>query len=665
MRRWRRIIPLFLLLTGSFCLSGPAAAWFTPQHSDITAAAFSRLPAAVQQAFAPYLDDILSSSLAPDITIRDWENHEWNIHREPGDKTVAPARIAALARDFLDNLRQEPADLAAAAVNIGLLSHYLADLNQPLHTDDYADDNDGIHFWYEWDAYQHQGEFQPRSRGLRFREDIYQTAVAAARRANLYYQAIMDAYQEGNEDSYSHVRQLTRLNYRHAVEDIADVWATLWYRGLDAAPTLALAASQDSFRPGDMIEITLTSLGGRLAGRKADLYLAAATPDGKLWFLNPAGIFVPEIVPYRQSWEIAPWRELKAVATPLPDCRSAMTIGVYALLTIPGGNPARSESWLSNLAALPLPFTPLPADLLAEISAEPCLLPASAPGSSKVVGLSLHRWDFIFLGDKIDNPDTAGDESLLNRLIPGDYRHVLLYLGRDGRGRPCALEFAPARPCLRVVRLPEFESPYPPGGEPALPVDIEDLKAYRHRWAARLNDDCRQQLQAAAGAVLIRAAADLAADIPYQLEFQWSGDFADRQVFLVDDGRANGCSCTDYLLSLLEEEAGVCIHGSRMTAAEVENYFRHDPAGSQSYIPPPWNPFPFPVTAADILEMGFYPVDPPPHVFPCDGSRETGVPLPVKLAASPQLVPINPVPVPPAYKTWPTARAEKNAADGE
>jgi len=80
-------------------------------HPNITRAAYEQLPAGIQQVFQPYLDDILWASMVPDIFIREWENHEWNIHREPGDKTAAPTRIEALSQDILQDLRRKPADI--------------------------------------------------------------------------------------------------------------------------------------------------------------------------------------------------------------------------------------------------------------------------------------------------------------------------------------------------------------------------------------------------------------------------------------------------------------------------------------------------------------------------------------------------------------------------
>jgi hypothetical protein len=298
---------VILLFLFAVCRPSPGHAWHTLQHTNITRAAYEQLPAAIQEVFQPYLDDILWVSMVPDIFIRDWDNHEWNIHREPGDTTAAPARIEALSQDILNDLRQEPADIAGAAENLGLLSHYLADINQPLHTDDYANDNNWIHLQYEIDVNNHKLEFHCHPRGLRLRTDIYQVAVDSARQANLYYQAIIDAYAEG--DGFAHVQWLTSLNYQRAVSDIADVWATLWFMGTSGAPSLALQMNQDRFRPGDMIQITLTALPGSQVDRVADLYVVAVGQDGGLWFMTPEGGFSAEIEPFQKSWVVSSCNE--------------------------------------------------------------------------------------------------------------------------------------------------------------------------------------------------------------------------------------------------------------------------------------------------------------------------------------------------------------------
>ncbi|MCD6197917.1 MAG: zinc dependent phospholipase C family protein [Deltaproteobacteria bacterium] len=628
-------------------------------HTHITRTAFEHLPEHIQEVFEPYLDSILWESMSPDLFLRDWPNHEWNIHRAPGDNTAAPVRIQSLAQEILDALRQLPPDISEAADKLGLLSHYLADISQPLHTDEYAEEESWIHIPYEKDVYVHQAELTFDDRGTRFRPDIYNTVIDSARQANMYYQAIIDAYAMG--DGYAGVRQISQLNYERAVHDIADVWTTLWLLATSDAPSLALQVNQGCFRPGDMIQLKLTALPGSNQPQEADLYVAVTDASGTLWFMTPGPEFSRDLSPLHTSLSLPQSEEQILFAAPVESCDADADFTVYALLAATGSDLSKLESWLSNLASVNFRVEPLPDDLLADLRDESYLFPAGFKGSHNVVGLPLQRWDFIFLGEKTDDPATPEDETLLNRLIPGNFRHAVIYLGRDSLGRPSALEFAASEPHLRVTRLPEFESVYPSGTSLVVPVSIKNIQAYQNRWAKRLQEQELQKLRAAEGHIFDQVRRDFQMDIPYQMEYNWSGDFADREIYLVDDGLENGAGCTDYLLFLLEESAGVCIHGSRMTAAEVEEYFRFDPVGSTVAIPDEWNPFPFPVKVIDVLNMGYYLKDPPPHIFPCDNSEETGVPIPANLINSPQFSDITPVPVPAVYDSWAPEQMEDEA----
>ncbi|MBW1965404.1 MAG: hypothetical protein JRI40_09370 [Deltaproteobacteria bacterium] len=646
--QYRKVISLLVIL---FVVSSqnPCSAWHTFMHWDITRTAFENLPEHIQEVFEPYLENILWESMSPDLFLRDWPNHEWNIHRSPGDNTSAPVRIQSLAQEILDVLRQSPPDISGAADKLGLLSHYLADINQPLHTDEYAEEESWLHIPYEKDVYQAELTFY--NRGTRFRPDIYNTVIDSAQQANMYYQAIIDAYTIG--DGYKEVRQISQLNYERAVQDIADVWTTLWLLATSDAPSLALQVSQKCFRPGDIIQLKLTALPGSNQPQEADLYVAVLDASGTLWFMAPGPEFSLDLSPFHASLSLSQSEEQILLSAPVQTCGSEGNYTAYALLVSSASDPCDVQSWLSDLAAVSFRVEPLPNDLLADLRDESYLFPAGFKGSHNVVGLPLQRWDFIFLGKKVDDPATLADESLLNRMIPGDFRHIILYLGRDSYGRPCGIELNDKEASdLRVVRLPEFESVYPSGTSLSLPVNIKNIQAYQNRWAKRLQEQELQKLRAAEGHIFDQVRRDFQTDISYQMEYYWSGNFADNEIFLVDDGRENGVSCTDYPLVLLEEQAGVCIHGSRMSAQEVYEYFRFDPEGSLVSIPDEWNPFPFPVTAADILNMGYYAVDPPPHVFPCDNSTETGLPIPARLLNSPQLVDIITVPLPAVYYSW-------------
>ena len=82
----------------------------------------------------------------------------------------------------------------------------------------------------------------------------------------------------------------------------------------------------------------------------------------------------------------------------------------------------------------------------------------------------------------------------------------------------------------------------------------------------------------------------------------------------------------------------------RHLSPALEFRIRWFPYPSPYPFPSP-DPFPFPYSVASLFgEMGFTLVDPPPHLFRCDNSQETGVAVPDRLFDSPQLEEISPDP---------------------
>jgi len=135
-----------------------------------------------------------------------------------------------------------------------------------------------------------------------------------------------------------------------------------------------------------------------------------------------------------------------------------------------------------------------------------------------------------------------------------------------------------------------------------------------------------------------RVMADIHDSLDYQYQFYWSGDLNDKNIYLVDDGLANGAACTDYWLALFEETAGICIKDARMDRAGFIDYYTSDPVGTTVTIPEFLNPFPFEVDVATLINsFGFTVINPEPHIFLCDHSSETGVAIPDRLFGSQDL----------------------------
>lgn len=605
-------------------------------HGDITREALDHAPFELRSALAPYRDKILWNSMVPDVVLQDWPHHEWNIHRDPDDETDAPDYISLLANGLIFYLKSPDHNMEEAAKVFGLISHYVADINQPLHTDDYLNDNQGVHFVYESDVYQNGEDFSYEPTGYAFRGDIKAGVKESALKANRYYAAIMDAYTSGK--GLEGVWRITRLCYNHAVSDIIDIWSTIWFTAMAREPVqIGVKLNQPYFFPGEMAGISISSIVTRPC-MIGDLYVELEDSDGNKRYLRENGTLSEDVTAFKRDWRPLTRVEPLEISLPVSQEMSGKDFTLSVFVAARGSDPGFYVSRLSNISRVAFQVRPVPELVTEGITDEPYLFRERSVGSGASKDVLLHRWDLIFLGEKEDNPLTKGDESLLNRLIPGKFRHVMLYLGRDRLGRPATIEYQGSKG-LVLARFPEGDEPYK-SFYGKFPLSIKDLFAYKNRKAKRLNPINLGLVKERESELFKQIDLDFFMRLPYQFEYSWSGDFSDKAIYLVDDGRANGVSCTDYFLDLFETNATVCIHGARMKAREVEDYFLYDPDGMNAVVPDKWNPFPFPVTCKDILEMGFYLVDPPPYLFPCDNSTETGVPVPARLVNSPDLVDI-------------------------
>ena len=290
---------------------------------------------------------------------------------------------------------------------------------------------------------------------------------------------------------------------------------------------------------------------------------------------------------------------------------------------------------------------PLPMEKAAALRDRTYYFPANAEADGAVTILPLRRWDLIFTGDRLN----AGHEDLvdhenINRIIPGPYNHLLVYLGKDARGLAYAAELnADAPDIAGGIRLlclgSDFGFLRVPGGGHLVDRDRID-----RRWAMRFREPERSRILAAGEDILRQLLEDHQSGFPYQLEYRHSGGMLDFEVFLVDDGRTGGAGCSDYWTSLWETRAGICLKGVRISADEASAYFLEDPEGRLAYAPVELSPFPVPVPLHELLNLGFRIIEDDAHVFPCDGLSETGLVLPSLLMANPRLEEIEPLALP-------------------
>ncbi len=614
-------------------------------HAQVSLTAFNSLPQPMQEQLSPYLNFITNGAMDPDLILQDWMNHDLNIHAAEKEQIAAAARITQLYKSIANQLTQSDTDFSRVAYEMGMLSHYLADINQPLHTDQLVHEN-LLHSQYESDVYFWHDKFFFSDSGVRLRFDPLQMVRKSAAQANRFYYPVYSSYLEQN--GFENCQGITWINVQRAVEDIRDTWLTLWLKAKSTRTNLALWSSKKNYSPGEAIKITLSTLQSENQSVvKADLYIAALSPSGEFWFLNEQSRFVHKIEPHDRN---------RLTADSQTDIFNNLVwpgsitgeYRLYALFVKQGAEPTDTVNWLSNIAALSITLSALEKIQLNQIKNESYLFAGIQPGSNEITPLPLQRWDIIFMGDLKDDPLTpAFNEAENNIYIPGDYDHILIYLGRNSVGTAYAMElthsFVHEIVDFRLIRLPEFYNALSESDNIPTAVVTKPVWQYQNRWSKRLIPSELEKLVLNEKALLHNIEHDWLNLFPYQLEYEWSGDFNDKKIYLVDDGLQNGASCTDYWLTLFESIGGVCLHNARMNAGELNQYYSNDSDTAQTPLPASLNPFDFTITTNALLNFfNFELIDPPAHIFSCDATQETGVAMPGRLIASPQLEEITP-----------------------
>lgn len=282
---------------------------------------------------------------------------------------------------------------------------------------------------------------------------------------------------------------------------------------------------------------------------------------------------------------------------------------------------------------------------------EPFYLTVNLKDGNTTYYQQLKRFDMIFVGhDTSDNPYTLDVSSA----IPGEYTHILTYLGKDSEGFAYAFEmntdanqsfaFTPSGAAVGgKLYVYCIGSDF---GERACPVDdhIYGLETYDYMLAKRLSPSLYAALMAHETQLVETIKSDARRSLPFQLPFRLDAlTLLSKQIVLVDDGRENGADCTAYIMSLFEEIAGVCPSNVRIHAAELTDYYVNDPYGRLAWIPEDYNVFSEgDLYLHDLLtQEGFSIADNTARQSECDDGRILqGIPTPQKVFESSDLVDI-------------------------
>lgn len=215
---------LFLLtaLFFFFC-SSSLFAWGYHTHRKLTAEAFKNMPEAFQARFSKQKKSFLQGCTDPDIMIKDFMNH---IYYPDGTQTGGLYRIQDLFNRSVELLSSGENDEKTAYV-MGLMSHYIADLNVPLHTagSERDPDESSYHSSYESDINHNLRNFKfsfDQERPVSSIEERVKEMTTAALR---HYDEIGASYRAGS--NLNPLMAMTEKQLNAAMQNIVDFWCAV------------------------------------------------------------------------------------------------------------------------------------------------------------------------------------------------------------------------------------------------------------------------------------------------------------------------------------------------------------------------------------------------------------------------------------------------------
>lgn len=195
-------------------------AWGFHTHRKITADSVRLMPESFKSRFKLQKNSFLKGSTDPDMLIKDFTNH---VYYPDGSHSSGMYRIKALYDNAVTLISKNQSEEQIAYV-LGLMSHYIADLNQPLHTaGKKRDPNEGdYHSKYETDVNKHL-------KNLVFPTVFFNPVTSVENRvqkmtteALRYYDEIGDSYRMGR--GLAPLTKMSEKQINESIQNVTDFW---------------------------------------------------------------------------------------------------------------------------------------------------------------------------------------------------------------------------------------------------------------------------------------------------------------------------------------------------------------------------------------------------------------------------------------------------------
>jgi len=212
---------LLIVLLLMLCLADvPAQAWSYHTHRKITSDAVRLMPDAFRREFSGKKSHFLKGSTDPDTLIKDFTSH---VYHPDGSATDGLYRIQHLFDKAVELVRNGQ-DADGTAYVLGLMSHYIADINQPLHTAgrDYDANESEYHTQFERDLNPVLKELKLPTVEYRPVTSVEERVKSMAKEANRYYDEIGIAYRDGR--GLAPLREMAERQIAVATQQIVDFW---------------------------------------------------------------------------------------------------------------------------------------------------------------------------------------------------------------------------------------------------------------------------------------------------------------------------------------------------------------------------------------------------------------------------------------------------------
>lgn len=214
------------MLTGImlFLQLSEVLAWSYHTHRKITADAVRLMPESFRNEFSGHKSHFLKGSTDPDTMIKDFANHAYH---PDGSHTDGMYRIIALfdKAGELIRTRESPDKIA---YTLGLISHYIADLNQPLHTagSERDPDESEYHSRYERDLNPHLKNLVLPQIEYRPVDSVENAVKSMAIEANRYYGHIGSAYRGGR--GLPELIEISDRQIAASIENVVNFWLGIY-----------------------------------------------------------------------------------------------------------------------------------------------------------------------------------------------------------------------------------------------------------------------------------------------------------------------------------------------------------------------------------------------------------------------------------------------------